>query len=588
MLLPLVRENDMTTASEPNRVAMLVALATMLVWASPSQALPPDGPRQPPDCAADITGQVTATPPSIDREASTNLSTTLTWSVAVPKGCPVAPTVSLGGVTVAHSGKKAFSVTKTTTFALVLTSLHRTLASVRVNVAGDPGFITVSFGRQVTADDLTKFNQRWMQPFERQQALGFATSTLQNRDPDGVWGTGERMAAMVRMYELTFDKRYLDHLREFIQVALKFRDDLPFDGPQSIRPVEQVRNKAGVPAWGGSTVESGNLHRVEEIVSSLYAYPIAAFARIVAETPSLQAVYGEDAIDYANRVFETVAFFMPQIRTERVGDFTEARLTHPEEYRNRPTEADCSKAYDDAVKKDKDNESRWSQQRSDCNLLRDLAGRDLPHNINLTFSMVLIELSRVVDTNFYRQSPKRSIGAEVGRDVMLQTAIRQQRYFANHLNPKALSLDPDCLGIVCWFYMENLPPNHGPHLEDLDHGSMDMSYVDLFLRNYGRLNLTAQRLNEPLALTNWQAIAGTFVKNTQGSNFKHDIGGHDEPAPYVANSRCEGWLALTRADAKVYQACHDVSLRIVDGAQPYLDIGNHSALLASKQFLPQP
>jgi len=120
MLLPLVRENDMTTASAPNRVAMLVALATMLVWASPSQALPPDGPRQPPDCAADITGQVTATPPSIDREASTNLSTTLTWSVAVPKGCPVATTVSLGGVTVAHSGKKAFSVTKTTTFALVL------------------------------------------------------------------------------------------------------------------------------------------------------------------------------------------------------------------------------------------------------------------------------------------------------------------------------------------------------------------------------------------------------------------------------------------------------------------------------------
>jgi hypothetical protein len=58
------------------------------------------------------------------------------------------------------------------------------------------------------------------------------------------------------------------------------------------------------------------------------------------------------------------------------------------------------------------------------------------------------------------------------------------------------------------------------------------------------LNLAAQRLKEPLALTNWQAIARTFVKNTQGSNFKHDIGGKDEAAPYVANSRCEGWLAL--------------------------------------------
>jgi len=56
-----------------------------------------------------------------------------------------------------------------------------------------------------------------MQPFERQQALDFATSTLANRDPDCVWGTGERMAAMVRMYELTFDRRYLDHLHEFAQ-----------------------------------------------------------------------------------------------------------------------------------------------------------------------------------------------------------------------------------------------------------------------------------------------------------------------------------------------------------------------------------
>ena len=98
----------MTTASKPNRVAALVTLATMLVWGNPCPAIPPDGPREPPDCAADITGQLTATPPSIDRETSTNLVTTLTWSVVVPKGCAVGTTVSLGGVTVPHSGKKAF------------------------------------------------------------------------------------------------------------------------------------------------------------------------------------------------------------------------------------------------------------------------------------------------------------------------------------------------------------------------------------------------------------------------------------------------------------------------------------------------
>ena len=114
-----------------------------------------------------------------------------------------------------------------------------------------------------------------------------------------------------------------------------------------------------MPAWGGTEVNSGGLHHVEEIVSSLYAYPIAAFARIVAEDPSLQAVYGNDAIDYANRVIETVNFFLPQIHRQRVGDFIEATLTLPLEYRDRPTEADCTKAHDKAMSEDPDNESRW-------------------------------------------------------------------------------------------------------------------------------------------------------------------------------------------------------------------------------------
>jgi hypothetical protein len=41
-------------------------------------------------------------------------------------------------------------------------------------VTGDPGFITVSWGKQLTADDITKFNQQWMQPLERAAALNFA------------------------------------------------------------------------------------------------------------------------------------------------------------------------------------------------------------------------------------------------------------------------------------------------------------------------------------------------------------------------------------------------------------------------------
>jgi hypothetical protein len=562
-----------------------VALATTLVWGNSSQAIPSGGPPPPPDCADDITGQLTATPSFIDRETSVSIpTTTLTWSLQVPKNCRVSTALTLGNIPVAPSGSRPFTVLQTQTFALVLTNLHRTLATVRIQVSGDPGIITVSPGKQVTTDDLTKFNQQWMQPFERQQSLGFAAFTLASQDPDGVWGTGERMAALVRMYELTFDTRYLDHLHEFTQLALKYRDDRPFDDPSVPRPLEQIRNKVGVPGWGGATGESGGLHRVEEIVSSLYAYPIAAFARIVAQNPELQAKYGNDAIDYANRIFETVTFFLPQMRTERVGDFVQARLTHPQEYQNSPAESDCTNAYNTNMMHDPGNVSRWDQQRSDCNLLRELAGRDLPHNINLTFAMVLIELSRTLETSFYQQSPKRSINAEASREILLLTAIRQQRYFASHLNPVNLLIE--CYGIVWWNYMEDLPSDHDPHAEDLDHGAMDMSYVDVFLRNFGQLSVVAQKFNEPLAPPDWQGFARTFVRNTLDTNFRHDVAGHGEPYPYVANSRCEGWLTLARADARVYQTCHDVSLRIVDGAQPYLNIGNHSSLLANKQFSP--
>jgi hypothetical protein len=579
-------------------------------WTSPCRAIPPGGPPPPPDCIGDITGRLTANPAAFDRDEDTSFDTILTWSVDVPKGCPVSPTLTLVSPTLPlakqepRSGSDKFTVVpslglprpRPTTFSLVLTSRNeqRTLATVRVAVAGDPGFITVSAGPRVTPDDITKFNEQWMQPFELLNARNDARRDLKARDPDGVWTHSERMAAMVRMFELTHDTRYLDHLRDLIQIVLQFRDDLPFDSLNVIRPLEQIRNERGVPAWGGDGgrpdvegVEYGGLHHVEEIVSSLYAYPIAAFAHIVAEDPALQTKYGDDAVEDANLVFDTVAFFMRQIEAVPGGGFVQARLIGSDGFRNRPTAGDCDSALNQAMMDHPDDAARWTQQHSDCLLKREGAGRDLPHNINLTFSMALIELARAIGTNFYQQSPKRSVVAAARQDELLLAAVRQQRYFANHLWSSGV-IGP-CFMIDCWSYAEDAPPDHKSHIEDLDHGAMDMNYLDVSLQNYILLNNAAQRFKEPLALgsKDWQALARTFLVNTEGTNFKHDIAGKDEPPPYVANSRCEGWVTLSRQSAStIYQRCHDVSLRIVDGTQPYLNIGNHSSLLANKQFGP--
>ncbi len=311
----------------------------------------------------------------------------------------------------------------------------------------------------------------------------------------------------------------------------------------------------------------------------------------MAENPSLQTRYScdgssdkhcRDAIDYANLVLETVNFFLPQIHRQRgAGGSIEATLTSPEEYRNKPTAANCEKAYEDAEKVDPDNHARWDQQWCDCTRRNELAGRELPHNQNLAFSMVLIELTRVLNSPFYQQSPKRTGGAKNVQDFLLLIISRQQRYFANRLSL--------CGQGLCWHYMDNVP--FGPHVEDVDHGSMDMSYVGLAFRDFDRLRAAADRFHEPLAFTDstLRGFAGTFVGNiAKGTNFRHEVNGEGpEPSsPYTDNSRCEGWLELTRPDARVWQACHDVTLRIIDGRQPYLNSGNHSMLLVSKQFLP--
>ena len=637
-----------------------IALAITLVWTNPSQALPSggsDGPPPPPDCIADIIGHLTASPPSFNRDTDLSFSATLSWSVDVPKGCPVSPTVTVADSPVPSSGHEPFTIPippTATTVSLVLTNrgLHRTLASVRITVAGDPGLIQVSPGGVVTADDIAEFNEQWMQLWATNAALGTAQSRLFNKDSSGTTEVGERMAAMVRMYDLTHDPRYLDHLFDLIEIVLRYRDDRPLgSGP---KVTDEIRNKVGLAAWGGGLLDNYGLHSVLEWTSSLYAYPIAAFARILAEDPAararyqcniivvapgLQAVAGPEAapglqaaapglqtvhiprcadpVLYANRVLETVEVFLPQIHQQPVGGSLEAMLTAATEYKSRPTKEDCDAALSLANSKEHARSDRWGKEYNDCLKIRDGAEKPEPHNINLAFSKVLIELSRVLASPFYLQSPARAANAEQMRDFFFHLMPRQQRYFVDHLNPQSLKDDYDpCKSHFCWWYMEPATEqivctlvNHrescvrhcqiggygclGYHIEDTDHGSMDMTYLGPFLRDIERLRAGATKVGEIFSIGPWQleGFAQTFTDTIapdagSGGNFRSDLGGRQEGAPDDADNLCDGWLELTRVNSTVWVRCHDMSLRNVGGQQPYLRIGNHSVLLATKQFLP--
>ena len=93
-----------------------------------------------------------------------------------------------------------------------------------------------------------------------------------------------------------------------------------------------------MPAWDQRGVGSGYLHHASLEAAGVYCYPIAAFARIVAENPDLHANYESDAVAFANAVLQTVAAFSGELRS---GPDDSKYFAHPEQYLTLLTDAQC-------------------------------------------------------------------------------------------------------------------------------------------------------------------------------------------------------------------------------------------------------
>jgi PASTA domain-containing protein len=456
-----------------------------------------------------------------------------------------------------------------------------------------PPGVTISEGPQVTASDLAQFDARWTPEHE-----GFVRRTrdqiLARCDFCG-WELAERMHALARIYDLTHDERYLVQLRELIGPALEFRDDKSQGGTTSEGqvipppPADQFRGRV-MPAWGGQSVNYANLHRVDEVISSLYGYALAAYARIVFEHPPLWARHGPDAVRFANAVIETVWAFLPQLGDRTTPAGVEARLESLQIYATRPTLAECYTAYQaelDRVGGDAAGRSRAEQMHKNCTDLHIGAGTPLAHNENLAFAMMLIELSRALDSSYYRNSADRSPDAESTRTLLPVLVARQHRYFFNRLRP----VDGPNGGRYEWNYSDDLPPGLSPWLEDTSHGTLDMRYVELVSRDLARLNAAAAPFGESISLgpAQLRRFANTFLqKIAQGDHLALDITGASAAPGYGADGACHGWAGLAAADPEVHRACARVTFRVDGCRQPVLGIGNHAALLATKRFAPEP
>ncbi len=495
----------------------------------------------------------------------------------------------------------------TTLRALRGAALILWVASIATALAPvQPSTAQISDGPTITPADLAQFDA-WTNGPAHASASESVRQQLFDRCEACVWWITERMAALVRMYDLTHDERFVFQLRELVEHALKHRDDNHPAGSV----LDEFRNRV-IPGWGGKSPNNGQLHRASPAVSSLYAHAMAAFARIVVERPQLWGSYGADAVRHANAVMDTVWAFMPEITYRNAGRFVEANLIEPRMYATKPTATQCEDAYQEELRRieneipERDRaqaRDRARSMRRSCNALRSNANGALAHNINLLFAMVLIELSRALESEFYRNSPDRSSAAEPTRALIPLLVARQQRYFVNRLcakdrnsstptgsppRPCGCRTESSCR--FFWNFSDDVAPGTTLYPEDASHGAIDIRYLELLGRDFARLNAVASVVGEPIPLspTHRRRFANTFLqKIVKGNHLARNVRGDSMSPVNDYDGTCDGWVTLAAVNPAVYRACRDVTLRIFNGRNS-LGIGNHAALLAYKQFAPRP
>lgn len=516
-------------------------------------------------------------------------------------------------------------------------------------LAGNPAPLPCAVldnGNQLTAADVQLFDDRWMRPEDLARRLGGWASGLKDRQGWNVWGVGDDAIAMVRMFELTHGRmleatngrKYLNYLRDLNNLVLEFRndqhpgDDFPKgDNPRCVhcQPRAEGRQsgfvdheRGGVKAgWSGAThwefVSDGGLDPVDAVTSGLYAYGVAAFARIVSEDPSLQAEYGPDAVRYANETLKTMWSFMTGFDSWLAWNvIPEGTFMRPAVF---PNAAQCHQAHDFSYQHALDFAGVDGRKPTDVlNLVDDAlnknclragtyAGKPEAHNQSGMLISMMVELWRALDSNFYRNNAKRSSDSELARGLIPVVVARHQNFFVNSLQIRDGSLGER----YWWHYNDGVPD---PHTED-GHSHLDMFNLDVLRRGFSRLNAAAAGSGESIVLNDamLQRFANTFLEEIarpdeidRGGDFRFDLDGRTNPEVNLpsdaSNSFCDGWVYLASTNPEIYRLCRQVTLRIqpqdanlpvctvqgssVPHSQHYLTINNHAALLATKQFAP--
>jgi hypothetical protein len=360
---------------------------------------------------------------------------------------------------------------------------------------------------------------------------------------------------------------------------------------------------------------------VDAVGSGILAYPIAAFARLVAEDPTLSTnpdgsptPRGIAAVTLANAAVDVFHVFAPEHRYDvGPGGFVEGSLYSPQILGTNGIESEadwdarCDQVYEEALN------DLWTVvlpvspeafgaigKELPTYLARckgstfEIADHPLPYNQTGALLMAFIELWRALDSPFYRASPESTAGAAIAHALIPFVVARHQRYFVN--NQSEITSVSEGINYR-WHYLYEGAPNE--HWEDTGHGDLDMSFLGVLLGSVSRLDAVTARAGEPIPLDDAivRRLANTFLRKIAlpaeidaGGSLRCDVDGVVCSEKDNFDPVTDGWANLAVVDPTIYRMVHDIALRKVDDGKPEtptqlnLTIGNHAALLATKRY----
>jgi hypothetical protein len=377
------------------------------------------------------------------------------------------------------------------------------------------------------------------------------------------WYLGRITSALAQMYDLvaTLDAaraaRYLERLRRIAGALLSIRDDAHG------YPADPFRDRV-MAAWGAYTEDRDWRWNTDVVTSGLFVYAMAAFARRVADNPALYAQYGADAIRFITATIETYEVFRAELHL--VDSDAHAYFVNPLRY-----------GYLQCNRNDMSEGAKHG-----CAGYRDVAGKPLAWNENLSMMKALAEVALAGDSALYRGSTDAT-GARLWlatQEAPLLIA-KNFTFFDKHLRSKTLS---DGTPYFEWDHQQPDPRR----IQDTAHGGFELDCLAVLLDDKIRLNALLERAgrSEQVALSTplFVRFANTFLRKVWQYDFQNPNGIRNTLTEKVdgtgdrsgkSNWECAGWIPLTQFDPWVWTRCRDITFH----DPGYLREDNHAALL---------